>query len=67
MRYFNYEKIAKQANIPATKLLRLSRRAREEFPDDEMLRELHLLRVCLAVRDGQLTIEDALNPEAAAA
>jgi hypothetical protein len=56
--YFDYEKIAKQARIPADKLLKLRRLTREEFPDDAMLCELHLLRACMAIRDGQLT-----NPE----
>jgi hypothetical protein len=36
---------------------------RKEFPTDGMLYELHLLRACMAIRDGYVTLENALKPE----
>lgn len=67
MRYFDYEKIAREANIPPQALGELCQQIRQEFPTDEMMCELHLLRVCMAIKEGALTLQDALRikPEAA--
>ncbi len=65
MRYFDYEKAARDAKIPADKLEALRRIVREEFPRDEMMYELHLLRVCMAIKDGLVCIEDAIKREPA--
>ena len=65
MQYFDYEKAARDAHIPPEKLGELSRLVREEFPRDEMMYELHLLRACMAIRNGALTLEEALRPEPA--
>ena len=63
MRYFDYEKIAREANIPPQALSELCRQIRQEFPTDEMLYELHLLRVCMAIKERTLTLQDALQTE----
>ncbi len=65
MRYFDYEQMAREAHIPADKLNELARAIREEFPKDQMMYELHVLRACMAVRNGILTIEEALKAESA--
>ena len=44
MSYFDYEEVAREARIPAEKLEGLHHLIREEFPRDEMMYELHLLR-----------------------
>lgn len=36
---------------------------RREFPADEMMCELHVLRACMAIRDGLASLEDVLAPE----
>ena len=61
MRYFDYETIARQAGIPADKLARLAKSFAEEERNDPMLAELHTMRACMAIKDGRLTIEEALN------
>ena len=66
MRYFDYESVARAAGIPDGKLDELCRRVREEFPTDDMLYELHVLRACMAIRDGPITLEDALRRPATA-
>jgi len=66
MRYFDYEEAARDAGIGAEQLQRICGLVREEFPGDEMMFELHVLRVCHAVKDGRLTLEDALRPESRA-
>jgi hypothetical protein len=61
MRYFDYETIARQAGIPADKLALLAKSFAEEEPNDPMLAELHIMRACMAIKTGRLTIEEALE------
>ncbi|HGJ64904.1 TPA: hypothetical protein ENS27_05875 [bacterium] len=63
MRYFDFEKIAQEAGISADKLDELCQVIRKEFPDDDMMYELHVLRACMAVRDGYIELGDALDVE----
>jgi len=62
MRFFDSEKVASEANIPPDKLEKLRHLMRKEFPRDEMMYELHLLRACMAIKGGVLTVEEALRP-----
>jgi hypothetical protein len=66
MRYFDYRKVAKEAGIPPDKMAKLISAIRKEFPKDNMMFELHVLRACLAIRDGRVTVEDALRSEPSA-
>jgi hypothetical protein len=63
MQYFDYEKMANEAKIPADKLAELCQLVRREFPRDEMMYELHLLRICMAIKDGLVSVEEALRSE----
>jgi hypothetical protein len=63
MPYFDYRNVALEAKIPDDKVKELERIVRSEFPNDEMMFELHMLRVCMAIRDKALTIEQALEPD----
>ena len=67
MRYFDFETVAKKAAISREKLDKLCRLIREEFPRDEMMFELHVLRACLAVLEGRVNIDQAIQVQAAAA
>jgi len=60
MKYFNYEKVARDAGIPREALVKIRQIFRKEYPRDEMLYELHVLRACMAVRDGLVTIDEVL-------
>ena len=66
MRYFDFESIAKKAAIPKEKLEKLCNLVREEFPRDEMMYELHVLRACLAVLEGRINIDQAIQTQAVA-
>ena len=66
MEYFDYESVAKEAGIPPDKLDALLKLVRQEFPRDEMMTELHLLRACMAIQEGHITIGEALRSEKAA-
>jgi hypothetical protein len=61
VQYFDYESAAREANIPPDKLEQLSRRILQEFPHDQMMYELHVLRACMAIKSGVLTIDQALS------
>jgi len=63
MKYFDYETVAREAKIPPEKVKSLVKLMREEFPNDPLMCELHVLRACMAIRDGHVTVEDALKPE----
>jgi hypothetical protein len=60
MKYFDYEKVAREAGISADNLNRLARFFFQEESNDPMLAELHTLRACMAIKEGHLTIEEAL-------
>ena len=61
MEYFDYESVANEASIPPEKLEAIAAMIRKEFPADAMLFELHVLRACMAIRDGYVTLEDVLK------
>jgi hypothetical protein len=64
MHFFDYEKVAREAGIPSDALAELCRVMRAEFPRDEMMYELHVLRACLAIEDGIVRLEDVQDPVA---
>ena len=61
MKYFDYESVAREAKISPAKLRHLLNLLREEFPNDPLMYELHVLRACMAVRDGHISINDVLK------
>jgi len=42
--YFDYQKVAKEMNIPNTTLKKIEKEVKKEFPTDKMMYELHVLR-----------------------
>jgi hypothetical protein len=42
--YFDYQKVAKEMNIPNTTLKKIEKEVKKEFPKDRMMYELHVLR-----------------------
>jgi len=42
--YFDYEKVAKEMNVPDTTLKKIEKEVKVEFPKDKMMYELHVLR-----------------------
>ena len=41
----------------------LCKSIRREFPIDDMMYELHVLRACMAIKDGYIKLEDAIEAE----
>ena len=63
MSYFDYDKVAHEAGIPTNKLEELCQLIRQEFPKDEMMYELHVLRACMAIKNGSVSLEQVLQME----
>jgi hypothetical protein len=61
MEFFDYESAAREAGIPPDKLALICCMMRSEYPGDEMLYELHVLRACMAVRTGHADLEEIVS------
>lgn len=60
---FDYLTAAKRAGIPQEKAHQLCGLFRAEFPSDEMMAELHILRAILSIERGDTTLEEILRQE----
>jgi hypothetical protein len=58
---FDLTMLKRASGLTPEELSRLEDQLREEFPRDEMMLELHLLRILEALRKGWITREDALR------
>jgi hypothetical protein len=61
MTYFDFSRVAEEAKIPADRLNEICQAVRRDFPNDDMLYELHVLRACMAIRDGYISLNDAVD------
>ncbi len=61
MQVFNFEEAKRQSGLSAPELAQLEERVRREFESDEMIFELHLIRVLKALKEGWVTLEEALS------
>jgi len=59
--YFDYISIAKKCNISEDILRKLEDIERKEFPRDQMMFELHTLRMIRAIDRGSVKPEEILN------
>ena len=67
MDYFDYERVAREAGITPDELAQLEAATRLDYPGDQMLFELRMLRTCKAIRDGYCTVAQALETREQAA
>ncbi len=44
IKYFDYQKVAKDMKMPASILKKIEKEVKAEFPKDKMMYELHVLR-----------------------
>jgi hypothetical protein len=59
--YFDYTRAAREAHLSDAELHSLIRIFETDYPDDLMLRELHVLRACNAIIRGASTIRQILD------
>ena len=57
---FDLDKIQRESGLSPDTLIRLKAEIKGEFQDDEMMFELHFLRLIRAIREGWVTLEEAL-------
>jgi len=60
---FDYERVAREADISTTELEAICSLVRQDFPTDEMMFELHVLGICRRIRDGRTTADAVLGRE----
>jgi len=58
---FNYEAAAKRAGISKDELEKLCVLFRTDFPGDEMMVELHVLRAISSIERGDTTLDEILS------
>ena len=63
---FDYRSAAERVGIRPEDVERLATIMRAEFPSDEMMVELHVLRTILSVGRGDVTLDEVLRPRVAA-
>jgi len=44
LQYFDYIRVAKESQIPSSELRKMEVEVKQEFPNDRMMFELHMLR-----------------------
>ena len=57
---FDYLNAARRIGLTDVQLDRLCNRMRSEFPNDDMMFELHVLRAIMAVESGRVTRDQIL-------
>jgi hypothetical protein len=65
MDYFDYESVAREARLSDEQIAAVKQAIRQEYPHDDMLWELHVLRACAAIRDGHVTLDEVTRRLAA--
>lgn len=65
MALFDYEAVAREAGISDEDLELIKNAVREEFPNDEMMWEPHVMRACSAIRDGVASMAGVIDRRAA--
>lgn len=65
--YFDYETVARDAGVSQEQLHAIERLFESDYPSDRMLRELHVLRACNAVKAGRATVAEILSAAPASA
>lgn len=61
--YFDYPAVATAARIGESDLAAIEARVRADYPNDQMMFELRMLRTCTAIKSGAATVADALRPD----
>jgi hypothetical protein len=63
--HFDYRSTASAAGLTDQQLQAIVRIFEVDYPSDLMLRELHVLRACNAIRSGRATVSEILGPDPA--
>lgn len=61
MESFDLEKAKRKSGLSEQQLNQLEKEIRTEFGSDEMMFELHFIRVLKAIKEGWVSLEEALS------
>ncbi len=61
MKYFDYETMAHEAGVSEKELEEIKQLVHSDYPNDEMMFELHVLRICIAIKEGWIKLENVLS------
>jgi hypothetical protein len=61
--YFDYIAVAAAARLSSADLAAIEARTRADYPNDQMMFELRMLRTCNAIASGAASVADALKPD----
>jgi len=64
MEIFDLEEVKRESGLSAHQFAQLEELVRVEFGRDEMMFELHLVRTIKALKEGRVTLEEALSQSA---
>lgn len=59
--YFDYESVAREVGLSDAQLDVIKRGIRLDYPHDDLLWELHVLRACMVIKDGHATYEEVVK------
>lgn len=59
--YFDYVAVGRESHLTPEQMAAIEALERREFPDDQMMFELHMLRVLEQIRGGRLKLSDVLS------
>ncbi len=60
---FDLEQIKRTSGLTTDILALLERKVREDFRDDEMMFEIHLVRIIQSLKEGRMTLEQVLGEQ----
>ena len=60
--HFDYLPVAAEAGLGDEEIALIEQSWKKEYPYDDLLRELHVLRTIIAIRDGLCSIDEAIAP-----
>lgn len=63
---FDLARLEQASGLPITVLKQVKQKVKEDFRDDDMLYEIHLVRIFRALKEGRLTVDQVLKEYAPA-
>jgi hypothetical protein len=60
---FDLEQLKRTSGLDTAILALIERKVREDFRDDEMMFEIHLVRIILSLKEGRVTLDQVLGEQ----
>jgi hypothetical protein len=60
---FDLEQLKRTSRLDTDILALIERKVREDFRDDEMMFEIHLVRIIQSLKEGRMTLDQVLDEQ----